>query len=79
MCKFTYELLVSSLFRCALSRCDRYFWLPARGEHRGVGGIFFDDLEAADTRFDAEQVHALQHAVCLRARQCQVGSRQDGQ
>lgn len=39
--------------------CDDYFYIPARQEHRGIGGIFFDDLEAADAQFDVAQVSPL--------------------
>ena len=39
--------------------CDDYFYLKHRGETRGVGGLFFDDLNAADF----EHCFAFQRAV----------------
>jgi coproporphyrinogen III oxidase len=29
--------------------CDAYFYLTARSEHRGTGGIFFDDMQATES------------------------------
>ncbi len=39
--------------------CDEYFFLKHRGEPRGIGGLFFDDLNAAGF----EQSFALMRAV----------------
>ena len=39
--------------------CDEYFFLKHRGETRGVGGLFFDDLSA----WDFERSFAFQRAV----------------
>ena len=43
--------------------CDQYFYLLAWGEHRGVGGIFFDDLPSSEASFDAEKVSRGAHYI----------------
>src|SRR3546814_4707596 len=41
----------TTLFRSYAEWAEDYFYIPHRGVHRGVGGIFYDHLECGD---DAE-------------------------
>ncbi|XP_003389974.2 PREDICTED: oxygen-dependent coproporphyrinogen-III oxidase-like [Amphimedon queenslandica] len=43
--------------------CDDYFYVDHRGERRGVGGIFFDDLDSPDKEKTFQFVRACAEAV----------------
>jgi len=43
--------------------CDRYFFLPHRGEPRGVGGIFYDHHDSGDFERDFTFTKAVGLAV----------------
>jgi coproporphyrinogen III oxidase len=43
--------------------CDEYFYLKHRDENRGVGGLFFDDLNSWNGEIDFEQSFEFMQAV----------------
>jgi coproporphyrinogen III oxidase len=55
----------AGLYAQARATCDEYFFLKHRGEARGVGGIFYDDLNTHTPQFgmDWEQGFAFMQAV----------------
>jgi coproporphyrinogen III oxidase len=63
--------LHADFYASARRRCDEYFWLKHRGEARGVGGIFYDDLNAETPAFPIswEQGLALTQRVAQQFQQ----------
>jgi coproporphyrinogen III oxidase len=61
----------AALYPLARRSCDEYFFLRHRGEARGVGGIFYDDLnaEAAEIGMPWEQCFAFMQSVAAHYRQ----------
>lgn len=43
--------------------CDDYFRIPHRGESRGVGGIFFDDIDTPSQEAAFEFISSCANAV----------------
>jgi coproporphyrinogen III oxidase len=59
------EPFAPGLYAHARAHCDEYFQLKHRGEARGIGGLFYDDLNAQTPQFgmDWERCFAFMQSV----------------
>ena len=53
-CKSALDSLDAHLYPRFKRQCDEYFFLPHRGEARGIGGVFFDDFRARGFDFSRQ-------------------------
>ena len=53
-CKSALDSLDARLYPRFKRQCDEYFFLPHRGEARGIGGVFFDDFRARGFDFSRQ-------------------------
>ena len=53
-CKTALDALDARLYPRFKRQCDEYFFLPHRGEARGIGGVFFDDFRARGFDFSRQ-------------------------
>ncbi len=69
ICRQTCDALDPSWYGRFKTWCDEYFYLPHRGEARGVGGIFFDwmglDASAFAPRLRARNPRALEQGATM--------------
>ena len=56
--KNTCDNVDNSFYPLFKKKCDHYFYLPHRREHRGIGGIFFDYLNTESEEYYIEFITA---------------------